>query len=348
MQTLPALIAVVVGLAFGGLCALAVHEAGHLAAGRLGGLRPVLLVVGPMHLQFGDGLRVRPNTDLGSAGGIAVAVPQEGTNLRRAYLMMIAGGPTASLLAGLLAVATFAGFGMAFGANATVGRSLLYVMGSAALFIGGIISLGLALVTAVPYKLAIQASDGARILTLLRNDARADRAAAVLALSGYWLAGAPPRNWPSSVVRRATALDDGDLDDLLARYMAYLNALDIRNTDSARAQVERLQAMRATAPAAFRPVIDAESAYFAAAYTADADGAQRSWDRVQSSPLLDRYTRRRAEAAVLLATGQRDRGTTLLQEVIVELERQPALAGRDLFLGEMRRLAARASLHSLN
>jgi hypothetical protein len=88
------------------LIVLATHEIGHLLGGLSQGMRFLLLIVGPFgwHASV-SGTRFEWNTNLALMGGIAAAVPTKvGADLRRQLLVLIAGGPAASLLLTVLAV----------------------------------------------------------------------------------------------------------------------------------------------------------------------------------------------------------------------------------------------------
>jgi hypothetical protein len=88
-------------------------------------------------------------------------------------------------------------------------------------------SLAIGVGTAAPYRTRGMASDGKRLLTVLRPGAVAERHAALVALGAWLTSGTAPRDWDPAVVARVVAAgDDGSLDAVLARYLAYLHALD--------------------------------------------------------------------------------------------------------------------------
>src|SRR5690606_38658246 len=85
---------------------IAVHEAGHLLAGRLMGYRPLLFIAGPFRIErVGDAIRFGLNRSIALAGGLAVCVPVGLDDLRRRTLVMAAGGPVASLVVGVQSLA---------------------------------------------------------------------------------------------------------------------------------------------------------------------------------------------------------------------------------------------------
>ncbi|MGK7312515.1 MAG: hypothetical protein ACN0LA_09770 [Candidatus Longimicrobiales bacterium M2_2A_002] len=96
------------GLLLGGavgavVAVLAVHEAGHLLAGRLVGFRFLLFIVGPLRVaREGDRVQVGWNRSLSLAGWLAATgpTPDRLERLRRRTAIMVAGGPLTSLAAG--------------------------------------------------------------------------------------------------------------------------------------------------------------------------------------------------------------------------------------------------------
>src|SRR5688572_31460617 len=86
---------------------VAIHEAGHLVAGALQGFRPCLYIVGPIKFErLGRRWRIGRNRSVPVFGGLASGIPQGTERLRERLLVLVAGGPAASLLTGSGALLT--------------------------------------------------------------------------------------------------------------------------------------------------------------------------------------------------------------------------------------------------
>ena len=194
------------------------HEMGHILAGWLSGFRPKQIKIGTLHLgrharcgepYCGDVITL----------GAAVLEPrvsdQDDATLRRRLLFLMLGGPLASiLLAGALEIA-------------------LYV-------VPAWISLSLSACMWGPHFPALMAiaaslpdvnrrgifSDGARLLMLLRNDAKAERWLSNIRCQIALNQGRHPRDWDQACVARAAAVSDDSRDAYVARWLAYLWAAE--------------------------------------------------------------------------------------------------------------------------
>ena len=84
-----------------------VHELGHLAGGRLRGMRFLLLIVGPLRLRRTvSGLKLDWFLRGDTFGGLAAAMPTKDRIGAREFLPLVIGGPFASLLLALAGFAT--------------------------------------------------------------------------------------------------------------------------------------------------------------------------------------------------------------------------------------------------
>jgi hypothetical protein len=177
--------------------ALLVHEVGHLLGGRFVGFRALLLIVGPVRLERNaTGWRWRLNRSLALAGGLAASVPTlavEPSSLRVRTAVMVAGGPVASLVVGVLAVVIWRTLGSWSPGPAPALPGQLVSIGLLTL---GACSAAIGLVTLIPGQTAGFQTDGARLLHLYRGGPNADRDAAVQAVIASSMGG----------TRRATGL----------------------------------------------------------------------------------------------------------------------------------------------
>jgi acyl-CoA thioesterase FadM len=266
-----------------------IHEAGHLAGGMLAGFKPALLIVGPLRLSWVDG---RPqaslNRSLALAGGLASAAPDDDRDLPRRMLLMVIGGPLGSLMVGLLALAAlpFAG-GLAW----------------LVLFTGAALGFAVTAVTLIPLHAGGFSSDGARIGMLLRGGPLAERWCAMALLVGASMAGRLAETNPA-IVARATALRDETVDALGAAYLAYAYHLARGEHAQAGEQLTYALEHQQLFNEGVRPALLIEAAYFTARHRGDAVAARAYLQESKSSSVVEAYTRRRAEAAVLHAEGR--------------------------------------------
>ncbi len=278
-----------------------VHECGHLLGGRLVGSRFLLLIAGPlMILREQRGIRVRLNKNLGSYGGLAASMPQGDQDIPRKMLVMVIGGPIASLLLA----------GASLGLAAWPG--LLSATTSYVLFWIALLSGFTFVATIIPIHNGGYYTDGARILMLLKGGARVERWCAGVLLNNLLLAGRLPREWSPILLQKSTAMPDGTLDDVMGCNFAYYHALDTGNVVGAKQFLERQLTQLNQLPSIIRPNFALEAAYFEARYHANPEAARR-WLAQTKGGIVDRCTRARVEAAVLLAEGKRDEARACIQ-----------------------------------
>lgn len=323
-------------LLIAGVLAIAVHEAGHVLGARLGGFTVRMFTAGPLKLLRDDRghWQLRRSSTAGEMGGLVIATPTRTEGLRHSAMLFAGGGPAASLLLGLGAMAVYRIFGLD---SFTWSASGAWMVLPAGVFTFLVLSFGLSAVTGIPYMFAGLSSDGRRVMLLARGGPRAERHAAIMAMSGWFATGSV---LDAGTVERALAVgDDGSFDSFMARYLAYLHALHRRDVRGAGAHVDVLLAAIHTAPPSLRPVIHAEAAYFAAAYRGDASAARALLERATTSPVLDAHTRRRAEIAVRLAGDDISAGRAQLVELLAELQRSQTTFGSAFLIAELQRLS---------
>ena len=298
------LLGAAVGLSF---LAILTHELGHLLGGRLVGFRFMLLIVGPLKVQrVGDRLRFGLNRSLGLSGGLAACAPAptDTANLIRRMLIMVAGGPLASLALGLLACTVV---------------PLASGLGQAALLLLGVISLAIAVATLIPLQTGGFQSDGRRILMLLRGGAEAERWGAAAA-AAFTVMARRPREIDPALIAAATALPDGSLDDVGAHFIGYSAALDRGDQAAAEAHLSYVLAHREACPAALRSSLLLEGASIAA-QQGDAPGARSYFEQARGGALIEPYTQARVEATVLFAEGQPAEAAAKAREGLAAIER---------------------------
>jgi hypothetical protein len=179
------------------LIVLGVHEIGHLIGGLSQGMRFLLLIVGPFgwHASVA-GPRFEWNTNVALMGGLAATLPTEtGASLRRQLLVMIAGGPLASLLLAIFAVAAIA---------YVEPRIAAYCLIVAAT------SFGIFLVTLIPTRAGGFMSDGMQLIDVWRGGTAVVERSALLRIFAQSMDGVRPRDWDPEALAELSRADSED------------------------------------------------------------------------------------------------------------------------------------------
>ena len=176
---------------------LAAHEIGHLLGGVSQGMRFLMLIVGPFGWYASvSGPRFEWNTNPALMGGLAAALPTAvGESLRRQLLVMVAGGPAASLVLTVIAVAL---------ASFSDPRFTAYCIFIAAT------SFGVFLVTLIPVRSGGFMSDGMQIIDLLRGGRAVVERSALMQVLAQSMSGVRPRDWDSSIIDELSKIDSDD------------------------------------------------------------------------------------------------------------------------------------------
>ena len=217
---------------------IVVHELGHLLGGALVGFRAFLLIVGPLRLErSATGWRFAMNRSIALAGGLAGTAPTDAHRVRQRMAVVFAGGPIASVITGVMALAWCVALRPSeFDMATPFGRVLL----AAALAAYAFGSCGIGLVTLVPGRTSGFRTDGAQLLTFLRGGAAGDRAAAIGALAGLSLSGVRPRDYARDLLATAMRPEDGSGEELAAWQLSLAAAVDSGDEPTARSLLDRI------------------------------------------------------------------------------------------------------------
>jgi hypothetical protein len=179
------------------LIVLGVHEIGHLIGGLSRGMRFLLLIVGPFGWHASaSGPRFEWNTNVALMGGLAATLPTEvGSSLRRQLLVMIAGGPLASLLLAIFAIA-----------------AVIYVDARIAAYciIIAATSFGIFLVTLIPMRAGGFMSDGMQLIDVWRGGTAVVERSALMRIFAQSLDGVRPRDWDPEALAELSRADSAD------------------------------------------------------------------------------------------------------------------------------------------
>lgn len=310
------------------LIVLATHEVGHLVGGLSQGMRFLLLIVGPFGWHASaSGPKFEWNTNVALMGGIAAAVPTRvGADLRRQLLVLVAGGPSASFLLAVLAVAV---------ASVSDPRFAAYCIFAAS------ISLGVFLVTLIPMRSGGFMSDGMQIIDVLRGGSAVAERSALLRIFAQSLDGVRPRDWDKSALDELSKMNSDDplrgTGGLL--YLLY-HAMDCRHDLDIARYRQLLEDGVDGYPAGFKQAIYVELA-ICAWLAGDIEDA-RQYLKASKGGVVDKSRRLLAHAALAQLEGRHDDCERDRFQVIKALEKAADAGQRKLTEDQLALLARRA------
>lgn len=276
-----------------------VHELGHLLAGYLVQFRFHTLVVGLARISRVNG-RLQFQRERGGSffNGLAASLPTQMDNLPRRLLWFALGGPMASLLFALIALA------VALYLGSELRRMLDFLwLWECSLFAA--ISAYFFLLTSLypgSYYNGMVA-DGGRIVMLLARSPESARWQALVQLNVADLHGERPSAWAENLLHQALAHPDNSHDYLTALLMNYHHELDGKRPSQALAFLEEAINLPVAWAAGMRSRLAVEKAYLMAHFLNNAPVAQELLAHIKigrrnTDPLFCR-----AEAALLLLQG---------------------------------------------
>jgi hypothetical protein len=290
--------------------AILLHEAGHLLGARLGRLRPLLLMAGPLWIHFEDRRRpqIRLNRTASTWGGLTVVLPQvqQGRQEQQAsawqpgaMALMVAGGPLVSLATGVVAMAAAVALGSGIAALTLASLSL----------ISALIGVG----TLMPMSGAGYHSDGANLWQLFRRDPEVGHRLTLACVAASAYCGTRPRDWPIDVLQAVAAHTRSNMtraSALLLRAQALDDAHPAVTNDPEHpallAYAECAEVLHAggfaACPAAFRSAIALAVGLFIAQRLTCASAAA-AWIQAGQGGVVPVHDRLHAQAALAWAQG---------------------------------------------
>jgi hypothetical protein len=274
--------------------AVILHEAGHLLAGWGSDMVLRGFQVGPVTGQVRGGRWRFAFSPYGFLGGGSVAmVPTHLRNIRGRKLLMILGGPVASLLTGCIGIAL---------ALSAAGSSWESAWVFLALF--GTIGLFGFLFNLTPLRPEGAYSDGAQIYQIMSTGPWADRHLATAMVTSSLATSLRPREFDAAILERAANTTRRGLDGLHYRIYLAMHHLDSGRIDQGIAAWR--EAIDQDPEVAEKLSADtlAEFAFYEAAIANDLERAHHWWRRVElkgnSRKEVDYW---KGRTAVLLAEG---------------------------------------------
>ena len=270
------------------------HEMGHILAGWFFGFRLKQIKIGTLHLGRParcGGIYCGDVITLGASILEPRVSDQDDATLRRRLLFLMLGGPLASIsLAGALEAALYFAnpdFVVAF-----------------SLHVAAVFSALLAIAACLPdvNRRGIF-SDGARLLMLLRNDAKAERWLSNIRCQIALNQGRHPRDWDQACVGRAAAVSDDSRDAYVARWLAYLWAAERQDITCATKYLEGALEVLSYATPKMRDHLFLEAAVFQAWFRDNPSKALFWVYRIRNNKLT-RMQKQRLDIALLWAEGR--------------------------------------------
>lgn len=324
--------------------AIALHELGHLLAGLLQGFRLALYTAGFLGVRGTEkGAKLFFNSDINFLGGLAATFPEQvgsGPELRRKFAWIIAAGPLASLVAGVIGIA--GGWLLLQQTHTPV--TLAEMAGLALLFITGFMSALLFLVTSLPLPSRGFMTDGARFLSLMNGGEKGLREEAGLAVMALMGAGKLPGEYPAEMLDRLTTLPADSLLGLNGHYTAFLHHLDRGEVVRALPFALTIEANITAVPVgAFRRYYLKDLAFFYAFLVKDAEKARAIWADIEKGTEKDRDAAGyRVKAAMALLDDQAPNASAFVEAGLQKLTELPFQGQRRLeekWLGAIREQA---------
>ncbi|HEV3038179.1 MAG TPA: site-2 protease family protein [Candidatus Angelobacter sp.] len=304
------------------LAAIAIHEAGHLIAGRIVGFEPVRIKVGPFSFTADDG-RQKLRSDEILPLGFAVLKPKSKDGLQRRLFYLVLGGPLANLFLPLLLESVFYVLPVHWGTGYFLAAFSVHVFSVVALLFG--------IASLLPDTNANgNFSDGARIIMLLKNDLRAARWLAIIQLQLALNQGEHPRNWDENLVNRAVAVKDDSLDTVVANWLGYLWAAGHQQLSRATKYLDNALAVMGSSPSSLRDQLFLEAAVFQAWYRNSPTKAQFWISQIGHGNCLSPLQNMRLEIALLWAQGRSFMAWEKLAEYLELVRELPPSSVRDL------------------
>jgi hypothetical protein len=287
------------------LLAVGVHETGHFMAAWLVGFRPVLSIFKKSQ-SFGQKLR---GSEVMAFGCLAMR-PKNMEHLPRRLFMVSAGGPLASLLFPI--VLENISFKPAWLPNC------LHFLAACSVLLG--------IASLLPdLNRSGKFSDGARLVMLLKNDARAQRWLSIVPIVCAWREGTAPQLWPQSWIEAVTARDDDSRDAINANWLAYLWATERQDTTRATSHLEAALGFPEAVLRQLRKRVLLEAAIFQAWFREN-PALARLWAGQLGIRSLSGLQRQRLQIALLWADGQLFDAQEKLSSYLADLTRLPQSA----------------------
>lgn len=294
------------------LVPLAIHEAGHWAAGRAANMKCRYFQVGAYAIVTTDeGRKVRRVGPLQSTNGYCHMIPVDGRRSPGRIAFMILGGPLASiaLLLGVLLVES------ATGVWSSPNPILILVTVWVAAPVAS---------SVIPFRIRGQRTDASQLIALGRGDEPA-AAARSIAINQIVASGQRARDWDQEVIKSYILEAKEPREILFSNLLGFYASWDSGEPEQAMERITTAAAVciKPLFFEAYRELVYYEYAYALAQFRHDVDWAKSAFDRgVDVEAGVMRMQRYRAEAAIALAEGKSAGAIRLAELAIAEVRRE--------------------------
>jgi len=296
--------------------AILVHEGGHLVAGRIVGFHFNSIHVAwfSFGLQYGK-LTFRVSREM-TAGGYASIQIDRIYRLRRRLMFFISGGPAASILSVLVAVAVVNTFNL---------HSSWLAMPAACLAFVSLLFSMVALLPAPGYR-----TDGARLEMLFTSRDKSRRWFCLAALTNQHRLGKSPKLWNANWVKTAASVRDSSKDEIAACWLAYISFSARKQPDLAAEYLERCLTLAGLESEAMRDTLILEASTFQAWERNDADKSVKWLSLIKSQKRIPRLMQLRNTIAMNCANRNFESAYSNWREGLSLIEKLPPTPVRDL------------------
>lgn len=298
-----------------------IHEFGHLVAARFAGFRLVRLALGE---TFTDNCPAEHKLHACEVlpVGCMVFEPRKMDLLEGRLFTVFFGGPLASLLWTVLLESWRYWPHTQFPASSPLVHWFVRLCAASSLLIG--------VASLLPDAgRRGNFSDGARLIMLLKNDARASRWTAIIRMQLALGRGEHPRDWDPGWVAQAALANDDSRDAVTANWLAYLWAAERQDITSATRYLEEALASPCAVASRLRDRLFLEAAVFQAWFRESPDKA-RSWVEQIHGRKLTALQQQRLSVALLWAEGKLFDAWEQMEVYFTLLRQLPASPARDL------------------
>ena len=273
--------------------AVAVHEFGHLVAGRFTGMESGGVRIGGFAMfRSGDHWVFRFDYRTLLGGGMAKSLPPKGEFRLTQYAWMVAGGPIAS-------IALAAACGLAI---------VSYGSGSGGWVICQFWAALLTVFSLIPARVGLNRSDGARLWMLMRHPEQSRSWMALLMLQAEETRGAQPAEWDSQLFAEMLAIDPTSSEYPYCQLLAYYRRIDEGDELASLEHLENALSKSARSGKAVRHFIFMEAAFSSAIRRSNAAQA-RTWLK-RACTLRKPETTDSVEAAIAICEKRYDDAST--------------------------------------
>ncbi|MEO1653790.1 MAG: hypothetical protein AAFU64_09605, partial [Bacteroidota bacterium] len=219
-------------------------------------------------------------------------------HLRSRFLKVIAAGPLASLLLGLIGLGLF----YSFDSLRYAPSFMSFLLGSA-IWMAGVLSGLIFLLTIIPARTQGFFTDGGRILNLLRGGDKALIDITLLSTIAQVSAGTRPRELDPQELEQVLELETKFMFKLYLKGYLYLIYLDRGELEKAEAYLNDYLGGLDEVPKAYQAILQLDQAFFLSHFKKEARQAREIYESVGESPFIPPHYKARTQAGILLAEG---------------------------------------------